>query len=166
MKRIVATFLVSLVTALTSLIPAVTPEYIPASVTVVKDCGIDVDTTPINFTKNNLPIPPGETSDIVSRTITNNGNSGKEDCQYAISGTDWTSQVGTMDSEQTDYKCNSGTGIDCKFGTNFRDLPKIAENFLGLDSGVIETVDFRVSIPINQPAGTYTQTITITLIDP
>lgn len=163
-------FMVSLVTMLSSL-PIGLPADITAEVTVQKNCGIDVDTTTITFTKDGSDLQPGDTSDPQARTITNTGTSGKEECTYEISGSDWIgSPAGSMDSEQTDYKCNSGPGIVCLISTSFKDLPTTLglgegpETFLGLDAGVTESIDFQVEIPKNQLAGSYSQIITITLL--
>jgi hypothetical protein len=164
-RKIIVSLMVALVVTLGSILPIVLTDDITASVTVNKNCGILVDTTAINFGT----IIPSSTSSLVTRTIQNTGTSGMQDCQYEISGTDWSSTVPqgfSMGSEQTDYKCNTGSGIECELSPNsFRDLPNSAEEFLELDSQVTESVDFQVSIPVNQAAGNYQQTITITLTD-
>jgi len=160
-----ATLVVALAAAL-SLASIALPADITANVSVKVFCGISVDMTPIEFGS----VDPGSTSIDVSRTITNTGTSGMTDCKYEISGTDWSSSPPgfTMDSEQTDYKCNEGSGIDCLILTSFKDLPTTSgegpETYLALNSGVTETTDFHVSIPLNQPSSTYIQTITVTLV--
>jgi spore coat protein U-like protein len=162
-KKIIVSLMVALAT-LGSILPIVLTDDITASVTVNKNCGIYVDTTAINFGT----IAPGSTSSSVTRTIQNTGTSGMQDCQYEISGTDWSSTVPqgfSMGSEQTDYKCNTDSGIECKLSSNFRDLPNSAEDFLGLDSQITANVNFQLSIPVNQAAGEYQQTITLTLTD-
>ncbi len=133
-----------------------------------KSCGIEVaDTSTITFTKGGLSLAPGDTSDnTVERTVKNTGNSGYTYCKYEISGKDWTSTLYTMESEQTEYKCKEGTGIDC-VTTGWTQLPNTAAGYyLALDAGVTAYTDFQVTIPPNANAGNYSQTITITLIDP
>jgi len=143
-------------------LPAGTTADITASVTVVKTCGIDVDTSSITFTKSGGDLAPGDTSDTVSRNVKNTGSSGQTECRYEISGTDW-SGPDTMQSEQTDYKCTDAAGIDCN-ADGFTDLTNSGVDFLGLDAGKTASVDFQVAIPDNQLSGSYSQTITVTLV--
>jgi hypothetical protein len=151
-------------TTLSYLSTVVLSSDILASVIVSKTCGINVVATPIAFKKSDIDLQPGETSDSVTRTVQNTGTSGKDDCKYQISGTDWSGPT-TMASTQTVYTCNTGTGIDCLLTTP-KGLPftSTPDTYLGLDAGVTESTNFQVSIPTNQQSGTYLQTITITLI--
>jgi hypothetical protein len=156
---------ISLAVALGALGSIVLSHDINATVTITPGtCGISVDDTAITFLKNEASLVPGDTSDTVSRDVTNTGTGSMIDCRYWISGTDWTgSPAGSMESEQTEYECTDGTGIDCDADNWTALLNSPGVDFLGLDATTTASVDFRVSVPINQPAGSYSQTITITL---
>jgi len=166
-KKLIA--LASLLVALGSLVPVVLSDGtdITASVTVEKSCGISLDMAPITFTKSTNPPPfnliPGDTSDTVSRDVTNTGTSSQTECTYTIKGTDWIGGPG-MDVKQTKYMCTDSDDNACT-ATSPTQLITSEVNFLGLNAGITSAIDFNVTIPSNQASGTYTQNITITLVD-
>ena len=147
--------------ALVAMLPLALSDDIGANVTVIEDCGISVDTTPIAFES----VSPDSTSATNSRDVTNTGGSGQAECRYELSGTDWAGPA-AMESEATGYKCTDAAGVDCDAdGPGFTTLTNAGVDFLGLDAETTAGTDLQVTIPANQLSGFYTQTITVTLVD-
>jgi spore coat protein U-like protein len=134
--------------------PVVMAETHTASVTasanVVALCGVEASPD-IDF--GNLV--PGETSGTATVNVTNDGLSNTASSDITVDGTTWSDGSHEMVVGQTEYK-------DDSVWVPLTDSPVTIFGGL-IPAASSDYIDFRVTIPGNQPVGSYEQTITFTL---
>lgn len=163
MKKLLAIF-VAAFELLAVLLPTVTAptEGVTATVTVSAVCDVSPDTSSIDF--GTLP-PDGSTSLPETVTLTNAGNT--DTTSLDVYGVDWSGAGGnSMDVDQTGFEDEDADSDDESLlltpGTALDILNSVGDT---VQSGILEDgdsapVDFRVTVPVDQPADAYDQTIT------
>ena len=133
---------------------------VDATVTVAAVCEFSVDPTAINFgstdgTSNEQTLGPGTV------TASNDGNT--DITSLTVEGTNWSGPaalgVGATSFEDDGEDPGAGfpfnEALALSPGTVIYGSPPLADE-------ASDTVDFKVTIPADQPAGDYSQTITFT----
>ncbi|OGI15165.1 hypothetical protein A3K63_03480 [Candidatus Micrarchaeota archaeon RBG_16_49_10] len=125
--------------------PAALAEDLAASVEIPVTCGITLEPTTIDFGM----VQTGGTSDEKTTDVTNQGSFTGS---VYVKGTDWTTD-----------SLSFGVG-STMFGPTTTDSPlSAADQFLAdIENGMTQSAHFKVSIPLGQRMGSYTQTITFT----
>lgn len=147
MKKILASLFAVICTVMLAVIPALAlDEQVTASVEVEGVCTLEATPTSLDF---GTLLPETTSASPETVTLTNTGNTGITSLE--VSGTNWGAgfPVG-----QTDYDDDSG----------YTDLTSGGTDVFGgslADDGS-DNVDFKVTIPPDQPADNYQQTITFT----
>jgi len=128
---------------------------VTATANVMSICGVEASP---DIVFGNLV--PGEVSGTATVTVTNDGLSNTDSTDVTVEGTTWSDGSHTMVVGQTEYDDEvvaDWTALTASPVTIFEGLIQSLPNPNSKD------IDFRVTIPGNQPVGLYSQTITFTL---
>lgn len=155
MRKLIAGIVAAVYSVMLTASPVLAPDTgVTATLTVEAVCEFSVTPTPINFgstdgTSNEQTLGP--------QTVTASNDGNTDITSLDVYGIDWegTNPLNTMDVTQTDYDDSSGfTDLTLSTGTS------VFGGSLADDAS--NTVDFQVTVPADQPADDYDQTITFT----
>lgn len=151
MRKIIATLLAAvygMILVVTPLLAYTGPTDVTASVTVTEVCGLTIDNSAISFGTNVMPNTQNNSAD---KTVTATTDPEQNvNIDVTIGGTDW-SGPGSMGVGQTKYSQDGGVSWNTLTGS---------APLFSISTSHSKTSTFVLDIPNNQPAGSYTQTIT------